>query len=95
MGRTDRPGKASINDPAGEKVIEGGVDPVKGLYGGTDDADNSGTLRYVRIEFRNRLSAEQRDQRTYTREALATELPSIMSWSASPATMHSNALVVR
>ncbi|MBP7773112.1 MAG: T9SS type A sorting domain-containing protein [Bacteroidia bacterium] len=44
-------GKASINDPAGEKVIEGGVDPVKGLYGGTDDADNSGTLRYVRIEF--------------------------------------------
>ncbi len=44
-------GKAPINDPAGEKVIEGGVDAVKGLYGGTDPADNSGILRYVRIEF--------------------------------------------
>lgn len=44
-------GRATINDPAGEKVIEGGLDPVKGLYGGTDDADNSGILRYVRIEF--------------------------------------------
>lgn len=44
-------GKAPINDPAGEKVIEGGVDPVKGLYGGTDVNDNSGILRYVRIEF--------------------------------------------
>ena len=29
-------------------VIEGGVDRV---YGGTNDADNSGTLRYVRIEY--------------------------------------------
>jgi hypothetical protein len=44
-------GRAPINDPAGEKVIEGGVDAVKGLYGGTDPADNSGILRYVRIEF--------------------------------------------
>ncbi len=44
-------GNAPINDPAGEKVIEGGVDAIKGLYGGTDPADNSGILRYVRIEF--------------------------------------------
>jgi hypothetical protein len=44
-------GKAPINDPAGEKVIEGGVDPVKGLYGGIVPGDNSGILRYVRIEF--------------------------------------------
>ncbi|MBK6837827.1 MAG: hypothetical protein IPG90_05755 [Bacteroidetes bacterium] len=29
-------GNAPINDPAGEKVIEGGVDPVKGLYGGSN-----------------------------------------------------------
>ncbi|MBP6401983.1 MAG: T9SS type A sorting domain-containing protein [Bacteroidia bacterium] len=44
-------GNAPINDPAGEKVIEGGVDPVKGLYGGSNSSDNSGILRYVRIEF--------------------------------------------
>ncbi len=44
-------GRAPINDPAGEKVIEGGIDAVKGLYGGTDVADNSGTLEFVRIEF--------------------------------------------
>ncbi|REJ99819.1 MAG: T9SS C-terminal target domain-containing protein [Bacteroidetes bacterium] len=44
-------GFAPINDPAGEKVIEGGVDASKGLYGGTNPGDNSGILRYVRIEF--------------------------------------------
>lgn len=44
-------GKAPINDPAGERAIEGGVDPVLGLYGGTDPNDNSGSLKYVRIEY--------------------------------------------
>lgn len=44
-------GKAPINDPAGERLGEGGIDPVKGLYGGTDVNDNSGTLKYVRIEY--------------------------------------------
>ncbi len=44
-------GKAPINDPAGQRLAEGGIDPVKGLYGGTDANDNSGVLRYVRIEF--------------------------------------------
>jgi hypothetical protein len=44
-------GNAPVNDPAGEKLIEGGVDPVKGLYGGTSAGDNSGVLRYVRVEF--------------------------------------------
>ncbi|MFM9028186.1 MAG: T9SS type A sorting domain-containing protein [Bacteroidota bacterium] len=44
-------GRSAVNDPAGEKLIEGGVDPVKGLYGGTVPNDNSGVLRYVRIEF--------------------------------------------
>ncbi|MFM2206786.1 MAG: hypothetical protein RL213_761 [Bacteroidota bacterium] len=44
-------GRAPLNDPAGEKLIEGGLDPVKGLYGGTLPGDNSGILRYVRIEF--------------------------------------------
>lgn len=42
-------GKAPINVPAGEATVEGGCSLA--LYGGTDPADNSGILRYVRIEF--------------------------------------------
>jgi hypothetical protein len=41
-------GKAPVNLPGGEGVIEGGVNVS---FGGTDPADNSGTLKYVRIEF--------------------------------------------
>ncbi len=44
-------GNAPINDPAGQRLAEGGIDPVKGLYGGTNPADNSGSLQYVRIEY--------------------------------------------
>ena len=46
-------GKATVNDPAGQREIEGGVNNAAGdgLYGGTNDADNSGIMRYVRIEF--------------------------------------------
>lgn len=44
-------GKATINDPAGERVAEGGIDATMGLYGGTDDQDSSGVIRYVRIEY--------------------------------------------
>ena len=44
-------GKAKINAPGGEAVVEGGIDPVLGKYGGSDDADNSGSLKYVRVEF--------------------------------------------
>ena len=40
-------GKATTNRSSNPK-IEGGVDRT---YGGSDDADNSGTLKYVRIEF--------------------------------------------
>jgi hypothetical protein len=44
-------GKATINQPGGEATIEGGVSRKYG--GGTNpkDDDNSGILRYVRIEF--------------------------------------------
>ncbi|OPZ97510.1 MAG: hypothetical protein BWY70_01482 [Bacteroidetes bacterium ADurb.Bin408] len=35
----------------GSAVVEGGLDPVKASYGGSDNNDNSGVLRYVRIEF--------------------------------------------
>ncbi|MCS6916465.1 MAG: T9SS type A sorting domain-containing protein [Chitinophagales bacterium] len=49
-------GRASINQPGGEAIIEGGVEDGQGngTYGGglnPDDNDNSGILRYVRIEF--------------------------------------------
>ncbi len=49
-------GKAPINPAGGVATIEGGLD-AKGdaskyiQYGGTDAADNSGTLKYVRVEF--------------------------------------------
>ena len=42
-------GKAPINVPGGETVVEGGC--ADALYGGNEPNDNSGTLRYVRIEF--------------------------------------------
>lgn len=51
-------GKAKTNATDGEAKIEGGLVPTAGgaekeyiWYGGTNDADNSGTLEYVRIEF--------------------------------------------
>jgi hypothetical protein len=54
-------GKAQTNQvyngTVGLGLIEGGLDPVKGLYGGGDlpggavNTDNSGILRYVRIEY--------------------------------------------
>jgi hypothetical protein len=43
-------GKARINRPAGEFNIEGiPTSEPRGMYGGTDDDDNSGVLRYVSI----------------------------------------------
>jgi hypothetical protein len=50
-------GKASTNSAfngnAGTGEIEGGINNADGdgLYGGTDDDDNSGILKYVRIEY--------------------------------------------
>lgn len=41
-------GKAPVNWTAGEGQVEGGP---RSFYGGTDAADNSGKLSYVRIEF--------------------------------------------
>jgi hypothetical protein len=43
-------GKASLNSNPGETAIEGiPTTETRGLYGGTDDADNSGILQYVSI----------------------------------------------
>lgn len=44
-------GKAKNNIPGGTGLIEGGLTVPLGNHGGTDDADNSGTLKYVRVEF--------------------------------------------
>jgi PKD repeat protein len=46
-------GKAPINQTGGSAAIEGGVDNADGdgQYGGTDPNDNSGVIRYVRIEY--------------------------------------------
>jgi hypothetical protein len=43
----------SFNGVAGVGEIEGGVNNAEGLglYGGADDEDNSGVLKYVRIEY--------------------------------------------
>jgi hypothetical protein len=44
-------GKSLNNIPTGTGLIEGGLTTPFGNHGGTDAADNSGTLKYVRIEF--------------------------------------------
>lgn len=46
-------GAAPINPAGGQAIIEGGVNNANGdgQYGGTNANDNSGTLRYVRIEY--------------------------------------------
>lgn len=41
-------GRARVNQP--NPIIEGGL-IAEGTYGGTNDADNSGVFKYVRIEF--------------------------------------------
>jgi len=42
-------GQASGN--GNHAVLEGGVDAAFSVFGGTNDADNSGVLKYVRIEY--------------------------------------------
>jgi hypothetical protein len=44
-------GNASINLPGGEAVIEGGTGTVYGGGANPNDDDNSGIMRYVRLEF--------------------------------------------
>src|SRR4051812_17910923 len=42
-------GQARVN--GNHSVIEGGVDPAYSVFGGTNNEDNSGVLKYVRIEY--------------------------------------------
>lgn len=51
-------GRATINTLGGENNAEGLADEARNKYGGTDDAYDCGTLKYVRVEFAGRpLSA--------------------------------------
>ncbi|HLF47179.1 MAG TPA: hypothetical protein VI548_12180 [Chitinophagaceae bacterium] len=44
-------GKATINQPGGEATIEGGIGRMYGGGANPNDNDNSGILRFMRIEF--------------------------------------------
>jgi hypothetical protein len=44
-------GNARVNMKGGQALMEGDLDPKMGMYGGKDDDDNFGILKYVRIEF--------------------------------------------
>ncbi len=44
-------GRAPINEPGGQGFMEGLPSQNAYAFGGTDAADNSGVLRYVRLEF--------------------------------------------
>lgn len=44
-------GRADNNQPGGEAIIEGGPDATYGGGASPNDADNSGIMQYVRIEF--------------------------------------------
>lgn len=44
-------GKSTNNIPGGTGLIEGGLTAPFGNHGGTNAADNSGILKYVRVEF--------------------------------------------
>ena len=51
-------GNAIINAPVGDKLIEGLPDNLKFHYGGTNNADNSGTIQYARIEYAGFILAQ-------------------------------------
>ena len=44
-------GRGNNHQPGGEAIVEGGPDAYYGGGGSSNDADNSGTMQYVRIEF--------------------------------------------
>jgi len=56
-------GRAPINAPGGEEEGEAGL---TGIYGGNDPHDNSGVIRYVRIEFAGFPVAPDRELNNFT-----------------------------
>jgi hypothetical protein len=52
LGTNNSPaGTGTLTNPAGTNYVEGFPVSADVLYGGSNDNDNSGTLKYVRIEF--------------------------------------------
>lgn len=53
-------GNAEINKVGGMASIDWGLDHKYAMYGGNDDSDNSGVIKYLRIEYPgNKLSKDQ------------------------------------
>lgn len=51
LGAAPNNASSTVAGANGFPVIEGGFDATKANYGGTNSSDNSGELKYVRIEF--------------------------------------------
>lgn len=62
-------GRARINNPGGSSSLEGGIANIAtgdGVFGGTDDNDSSGVVRYVRIEFAGIAAAPNQELNSLT-----------------------------
>jgi hypothetical protein len=62
-------GRARTNNPGGTAALEGGIaNPATGdgIYGGTDDNDSSGVVRYVRIEYAGIAAAPNQELNSLT-----------------------------
>lgn len=79
-------GLASTNHPGGEAALEGGIgdaNRVRGWFGGRNnpnDDDNSGVIRYVRIEFGGIAAAPNQELNGFTLGAVGrgTEIDHVM-----------------
>ncbi|MEM6845073.1 MAG: fasciclin domain-containing protein [Bacteroidota bacterium] len=61
------------NDSGGEKAVEGiPTEDARGTYGGTDDADNSGTFTYVSIRHGGSLLGEENELNGLTLGSVGT-----------------------
>ncbi len=65
-------GLARINDPSGQLSIEGLPDLPETKYGGTNDAHNCGSLKYVRVEFAGALLRPNEETNSFTWGACGT-----------------------
>ncbi len=65
-------GRAGINDTSGSLNIEGLPDNEDTRYGGTNDAHDCGTLRYVRVEFAGALLRPNEETNSFTWGACGT-----------------------
>ncbi|MCU0425104.1 MAG: T9SS type A sorting domain-containing protein [Candidatus Kapabacteria bacterium] len=62
-------GRARTNQPGGTATLEGGIANTltgDGIFGGTDDNDSSGVVRYVRIEFAGIAAAPNQELNSLT-----------------------------